>query len=395
MHKRYEDIVNCYRDVFGTAPAALFSAPGRSEILGNHTDHQLGEVLAAAIDRDSYAAAAPSGDSVIRLYANGYGMFEIDTADLTVHEDEKGTTAALIRGVAAGFAEHGYKIGGFTAATGSEVLSGSGLSSSASYESLLGIIFSELFNEGKTPKPEIAVIGQFAENKYFGKPCGLMDQMACSVGSLCHMDFADPKNPVVTPIAVNPCDYGYTLCITDTKGSHADLTDEYAAVTIEMKAAAAVLGKEVLWGTTMEELLANANAIREKCGDRAFLRALHYVEEIERVHAAKDALLKEDIPAFLACVRASGNSSYRYVQNVFTTKDAEHQAMSVGLAVSEYVLGDNGVCRVHGGGFAGTIQAYVKNDYAETYRKAMDALFGEGACMEMKIRPEGVMKIDL
>ena len=162
-----------------------------------------------------------------------------------------------------------------------------------------------------------------------------------------------------------------------------------------MKAAAAVLGKEVLWGTTMEELLANANAIREKCGDRAFLRALHYVEEIERVHAAKDALLKEDIPAFLACVRASGNSSYRYVQNVFTTKDVEHQAMSVGLAVSEYVLGDNGVCRVHGGGFAGTIQAYVKNDYAETYRKAMDALFGEGACMEMKIRPEGVMKIDL
>ncbi len=395
MNKRYQEAVQIYRDRFGSEPEALFSAPGRSEILGNHTDHQLGEVLAAAIDRDSYAAASMSGDSVIRLYAIGYGEFEIDTGDLSVHEEEKGTTASLIRGVAAGFAEHGYRIGGFNAVTGSEVLSGSGLSSSASYESLIGIIISELFNEGKTPKTEIAVIGQFAENKFFGKPCGLMDQMACSVGGLCHMDFADPKNPVVEPIPVNPCDYGYTLCITDTKGSHADLTDEYAAVTIEMKAAAAALGKEVLWGTTMDELLANASVIREKCGDRAFLRALHYVEEIERVHTAKDALLKENIPAFLGCVRDSGNSSFRYVQNVFTTKDAEHQAMSVGLAVSEYILGDKGVCRVHGGGFAGTIQAYVKNEYAETYRTAMDHLFGEGTCMEMKIRPEGVMKIEL
>ena len=284
MDERFVRIGESFEKQFGKKPEAYFSAPGRTEVMGNHTDHQRGEVLAASIDKDTYAAAMPSGDMKVKVCAEGYGEFNIDLSDLAVKEEEKGTTAALIRGVAAGFKNRGYEIGGFYAVTDSDVLSGSGLSSSAAYESLIGIIMSELFNNGVVDKKEIAIIGQYAENEYFGKPCGLMDQMACSYGGLCHMDFADPEHPIVEPVENDPCDFGYSLCITDTKGSHADLTDDYSAIPKEMRAAASVMGREVLCGVTSEEVIEHANEIRKSGGDRAFLRAIHYAEEIERVH---------------------------------------------------------------------------------------------------------------
>ncbi|MBQ6622841.1 MAG: galactokinase [Mogibacterium sp.] len=388
---RYIRMMKGYEELFGLQEVCAYSAPGRTEIAGNHTDHQQGQVIAAAVSRDVAAVVAPRDDLKVWLYSEGYGAMEIDLHELEPVEEEKETTASLIRGVAAGMQKRQHLIGGFNAYVSSEVISGSGLSSSAAFETLIGTIFSGLYNDDLISAEEIALIGQYAENIYFGKPCGLMDQMACSVGSACRIEFGG--TPKVTRLEMDPSAYGYVLCITDTKGSHADLTGEYAAVPMEMKSVAMQFGRSVLGDLTQAELLERAPEIREACGDRAFLRALHYVRENGRVGDMADALANGDFPGFLKLVQASGDSSYKYLQNVYTTQDVEHQNVSVALAVSEAVLGEDGVARVHGGGFAGTIQAYVRKEALMRYQEAMEGLFGEGACQVYRIRKFGGVRV--
>ncbi len=391
-HKnRYAKSIEKFESLYGEADVEIYSAPGRSEISGNHTDHQHGEVLAASINLD--AIAIVKKNDVVRVVSDDYDMITISLDDIAKKEEEEGTTIALIKGVLAGLKDRGNAIGGFDAYITSDVLIGAGLSSSAAFETIIGTIVSGLYNDMKVSAVDIAIIGQYAENVYFGKPCGLMDQMACSVGSLVHIDFADKENPIIDPVTFDFTKYGYSLCITDTKGSHADLTHEYAAVPAEMRAAAAVLGKEVLHGTTLNDLLKNADEIREKAGDRAFLRAIHFVTENVRVQNAVVALRAEDFEGFLKMIKASGDSSYKYLQNVYTNQDVQHQNVSVALAVSDAILGGNGVCRVHGGGFAGTIQAFVKDEAVKEYKETLDKVFGTGACEVLKIRKYGGMKV--
>ncbi len=390
---RYSQALKAFAELFGDDADAVFSAPGRSEIGGNHTDHQHGEVLCASINDDAIAIVKKTDKNEVNILSKGYDMITVALDELEKDKSQEGTTLALIKGVIAGVKTHGFNIGGFDAYVTSNVLSGSGLSSSAAFETLIGTILSGLYNDMNISPIEIAIIGQYAENDYFGKPCGLMDQMACSVGSLCHIDFADPSKPLVSKVEFDMDAAGYSLCITDTKGSHADLTPDYAAVPAEMKAVAAHFGKSVLFEVSEEDILKNATAIREECGDRAFLRAIHFYEENKRVKKEVEALNAKDINTFLATVAASGNSSFKYLQNVYTNHNVEAQNMSVGLMISEMKLGDNGVARVHGGGFAGTIQAFVKNDAVESYKKSMDEIFGEGSCNVLKIRKYGGIKV--
>ena len=371
----------------------IYSAPGRSEIGGNHTDHQHGEVLAASITDDAVAVVSAVDAPEVRLLSKGYEMISLSLADLDRSSAAEGTTAALIAGVAAGMQKQGYRIGGFHAYVTSDVLSGSGLSSSAAFETIIGNIFSGLYNDGRVSAVEIAKIGQYAENVYFGKPCGLMDQMACSVGSLCHIDFADPENPLVERLSFDLQKAGFILFITDTKGSHADLTPDYAAVPAEMKSVAALFGQKVLREVSEEDVLQNVSDIRQKCGDRAFLRAVHFYEENKRVRALVAAIRENDIRTFLDNVRASGNSSFKFLQNVYTSSDTAHQNVSVALMLSEMLLGGEGACRVHGGGFAGTIQAFVKKEKGQEYRSMMEQVFGEGSCNELGIRKYGGIRI--
>ncbi len=390
---RYINALNEYKKLFTEELDGIYSAPGRSEIGGNHTDHQHGETLAASINDDAIAMVKSTDKNVVNVLSEGYDMITIDLNDIDKKDSEEGTTIALIKGVIKGVKDHGYNIGGFNAYITSNVLSGSGLSSSAAFETLIGTILSGLYNDMKIPAVEIAIIGQYAENYYFGKPCGLLDQTASSVGGLCHMDFINPKEPAVTKVDFDMESYGYSLCITDTKGSHADLTDDYAAVPKEMKEVASFFGKEVLIEVDEADVIKNAAAIREKYSDRAFLRAIHFYEENKRVNQEVEALKTGDIDTFLKTVNASGNSSYKYLQNVYTNHDVEHQNVSVALMLSELFLGDNGVARVHGGGFAGTIQAFVKNEAVADYKKKMDIVFGDGACNVLKIRKYGGMKV--
>ena len=389
--ERYIKALERFEELYGEAEVEIYSAPGRSEVSGNHTDHQRGEVLAASINLD--AIAIVKKNDVIRVVSDDYDMITISLSELEKKKEEEGTTTALIKGVLAGLKDRGNVIGGFDAYITSDVLIGAGLSSSAAFETVIGTIVSGLYNDMKVSAVDIAIIGQYAENVYFGKPCGLMDQMACSVGSLVHIDFADKEKPVIDPINVDFDKYGYSLCITDTKGSHSDLTHEYAAVPAEMRAVAAVLGKEVLHGVTLDDLLVKADEIREKAGDRAYLRAIHFVTENIRVQNAVTALKVEDFDGFLKMVKASGDSSYKYLQNVYTNQDVHHQNVSIALAVSDAILGNNGVCRVHGGGFAGTIQAFVKNEAVNEYKDTLDKVFGEGACAVLKVRKYGGMKV--
>ena len=392
--QRYVDAISKYEALYGAGEVAIYSAPGRSEIGGNHTDHQNGEVLAASVNLDAIAIVKPLDEPVVKVVSGNYPMITVDLNDLAKKDSEEGTTLALIKGVLAGVKERGGNVGGFQTYITSDVLIGAGLSSSAAFETVIGTITSGLYNDMKISAVDIAIIGQYAENYYFGKPCGLMDQMACSVGNLVHIDFADKKNPVIDPVSCDFAKYGYSLCITDTKGSHADLTDDYAAVPAEMRAAAAVLGQELLHGVTMEQLLENSAEIRAKAGDRAYLRAIHFVNENVRVQQEVAALRAEDFEGFLKVVKASGDSSYKFLQNVYTSHDVQHQNVSIALAVSETVLGsDKGVCRVHGGGFAGTIQAFVKNDAVVEYKATMDKVFGKDACNVLKIRKYGGMKV--
>ncbi len=391
--ERYIRAVKEYVGQFGTGEVAIFSAPGRSEIGGNHTDHQHGEVLAASMNPDAIAVAEKTAEPVVRLVSDGCGQIIISLNDLQKRNEEEGTTEALIRGVLAGVEKNGYRIGGFRTFVTSDVLIGAGLSSSAAFETLIGTIVSHLYNEGKITAMEIAQIGQYAENVYFGKPCGLMDQMACSVGSLVHIRFADPEHPQVERLELDLAAQGYSLCITDTRGSHADLTPDYAAIPTEMEQAAECLGREVLGQTTKEEVLAHLTEIRQKAGDRAALRALHYVCENERVKQETEALKQNQFAEFLRLVKESGDSSYKYLQNVFTCHDVTHQNVSVALAVSDIVLGRTGASRVHGGGFAGTIQAFVPTDIVTRYQAEMERVFGIGACTQLMIRKYGGIRV--
>lgn len=326
--------------------------------------------------------------------SDGYSdMIIIQLDELAKKTEEEGTTNALIRGVLAKMKMDGHAIGGFQAYVTSEVLIGAGLSSSAAFETLIGTILSYMYNGGEVNPIEIAKIGQYAENVYFGKPCGLMDQMACSVGSLIHIDFADPENPIVEQLKFDLNTYGYSLCITDTKGTHADLTPDYAAIPQEMKKAAECFGKNFLGEVSKEEIINNITRIRDCAGDRATLRALHFVCENERVKEEVDALKKNNFPQFLTKVKESGDSSFKYLQNVYTCHDVQHQNVSIALALSDVMFGEKGVCRVHGGGFAGTIQAFVPNYLVSNYQKEMDKIFGNGSCEVLKIRKYGGIKV--
>lgn len=390
---RYSRAIESFRDAFGREPESIFSAPGRTEVGGNHTDHQHGEVLAASINRDAIAIVAPRTERIVNVLAEGFGKTVIDIDDLEIKPSETGTTSSLIRGVLAGLQGKGFRLGGFDAYITSDVLIGAGLSSSAAFETLIGTIVSGLFNDMKIDPVTIAKIGQFAENKYFGKPCGLMDQTACSVGNLVHIDFKDPDAPIVEKVAFDFSTTDYVLCITDTKGSHADLTHEYAAVPSEMKKIASLLGHEVLREITLDDILDNICMLRESAGDRAVLRAIHFVNETKRAHDEAMALQNGDLPKFLNLVRRSGDSSFKYLQNVYTNSDVTVQNVSLALAISDSILGDDEVSRVHGGGFAGTIQAFVKKENAANYREHMDKVFGSGACEVLAIRKYGGIRV--
>lgn len=390
---RYLHAITKFEKIYGSGDVKLFSAPGRSEIGGNHTDHQHGKVLAASINLDTLGVVKATDDNRIRVISGDNEEILISLDNISFKLEETGTTLALIKGVVAGFLERKYKVGGFCAYITSDVLIGAGLSSSAAFETLIGTILSGLYNDMAVSPVEIAMIGQYAENVYFGKPCGLMDQMACSVGNLVYIDFGNPNNPKVEKIEVNMESYGYSLCITDTKGSHADLTDEYAAVPREMKLVAKYFGKEVLCDVSVKDMLRETPNLREALGDRPVLRAFHFVCENERVKREADALNKGDFTCFLELIKESGDSSFKYLQNVYSGNDVKNQNLSVALMISEIALGKDGVSRVHGGGFAGTIQAFVKNEYVVEYQKCMNQLFGEGACIDLKIRKYGGIQV--
>ncbi len=382
----YESLKEAFENRFGAKADYIFSAPGRTELSGNHTDHQHGCVLAAAVNREALAAVKENGTMQVNLLSEGYPMCVIDLTDLTVHPEEEGKTASLIRGVAAKFQAFGLK--GFDAYVTSTVLSGSGLSSSAAFEVLVGTIFNHLCGAGKDAV-EIAQIGQYAENVYFGKPCGLMDQMASSVGNIIGIDFADPAKPIVTPIPFDFATSGYSLCIIDSGASHADLTDEYAAITQELKKVCSVFGKEYLRDVSEDEFMARLPEVRKGAGDRAVVRAIHVYDENRRVAMQRQALLENDFETFLHYVTESGNSSWKYLQNVIPSGRKEAQEAAVALAVAEKLLAGKGACRVHGGGFAGTIQAFVPNDMLDGFCAGMEAALGKGACHVMSIRKEG------
>lgn len=391
---RYIKAIERFTEIFPEREDVhLFSAPGRSEIGGNHTDHQRGCALGAAVNLDVVAVVAFHDEGVIRLYSEGYGMTEIDLSDLDIHENEKGKSIGIVRGIAARFAQMGVKIGGFDAYSVSDVLSGSGLSSSAAFETLIGTIIDVQYNDGKAGEIEIAKIGQYAENVYFGKGSGLLDQMVCSVGGFVFLDFRNAEQPVVEKHSFDFAKAGYNLCITDTKGSHSDLTDDYVAVPSEMKQVAAQFGKEVLREVDEKEFFQAIPALRGKCSDRAILRAMHFFGENNRAIAEADALDRGDLERFFTLYHQSADSSANLLQNLYATKKPLEQGIPLAIAVSKSVLGNDASVRVHGGGFAGTIQAFVPLDQTEAYREKMDALFGAGSCYVLRIRPVGGVKI--
>ena len=374
---------------FGGAPERYFSAPGRTEIGGNHTDHQRGRVLAAAVNLDTQAAVRLNGTDCIRILSQGYPLCEVDLKVLTPQADEVNGTASLIRGVAARFVELGCQVKGFDAYCESTVLPGSGLSSSAAYEVLIGTILNHLFFDSRISAPEIAMIGQYAENVFFGKPCGLMDQTASSVGGLVTIDFFEKNNPNIRSVNFDFSACGHALCIIDSRASHADLTDEYAAIPGELKNNCAHFGKDVLTQIDPNDFYAAIPALREKCGDRAVMRAIHFYQENERVPQQVAALEAGDFNKFLALVKESGFSSFMYLQNVIPAGRTRNQEMAIALGLCEHYLRDKGAYRVHGGGFAGTVQAFVPFDLLDSFRAGIDAVLGEGACHVLSIRPQG------
>ena len=395
---RYRKLLDMYEETFpdmkeSEADVSLFSAPGRTEIGGNHTDHQHGRVLAASVDMDMIAAVSASDEPVICVKSEGYPMCSIDLSSLEVREDEKNSTASLIRGVAAGFAKRGCKVGGFRAVVKSSVLPGSGISSSAAFEVLMGNIINSLFFDGQEDAVSIAKIGQFAENVYFGKPSGLMDQTASSVGNILTIDFKDPEHPQVRQLDVDFEKCGLALCIIDSGADHADLTDEYAAIPTEMKAICSLLGKEVLRDVPTDTFMSEFPKLREKVPDRALLRAFHFFMDNERVPVQAEALEKGDTETFLRLVRESGHSSWMYLQNILVKGSLIHQEMGIALVLCDVLLKGRGASRVHGGGFAGTVQAFVPLDMLEEFQEGIEHALGAGSCHVLRIRPAGGLKV--
>ena len=393
---RYADAIANFCKLYGNdRDISLYTVAGRSELSGNHTDHNHGCVVAASISLDIIAVASATDDGVIRVKSEGFDEDVVKLSEYTAPDKSKyGTSESIIAGMCTGLRENGHNIGGFVAYTTSSVLKGSGLSSSAAFEDMIGTIESHLYNDGKVDNVEIAKLSQYAENKFFGKPCGLMDQVACAVGGIVAIDFNDPKAPIIDKVPFDISAAGYNLCIVNTGGNHADLTDDYASVPAEMKAVAAHFGKAVLRDVDESGFVAEIPALREKLGDRAILRALHFFAENKRVAAQKKALLSGDLDAFFSEVLASGKSSFCYLQNVYTAKNLSEQGLSLALCLAEqYLASRGGAWRVHGGGFAGTIQAYVSMDEVEGFRALMDGVFGEGKCIVLRIRPEGAVKI--
>jgi len=389
---RFAKVIKGFQVTFpknAQAQIGLYSAPGRTEIGGNHTDHQYGCVLAASVNLDAIAAAALNGTNVIRFYSEGYGMIEADLSVLEPVESEKESTLALIRGMAALAMKKGYDVKGIDVYCTSNVLGGSGLSSSAAFETLMGVILNDMFCGNVFDAVEIAKMGQITENQYFGKPSGLMDQSASSVGGVVAIDFGDPENPKVEKINLDLTGEGYALCIIDSKSSHADLTDAYASIPREMKAVAATFGMSHLRGLTKEDLIAKTGAIRKVCGDRAFLRAIHFVLDNERAQQEAAALKAGDFDKFLEIVKASGRSSYMYLQNISVEGAVDNQAVGVALSLCDVLLDGRGAFRVHGGGFAGTVQAFVPLDMLDYFKTNIENAIAPGCCHVLSIRPVG------
>ena len=380
---------------FGGQPERYFSAPGRTEIGGNHTDHQRGRVLAAAVNLDTVAAVRKNGTNTIRIQSKGYPMSVVELDRLEPVPAEINATPALIRGVAARFTQLGCKVEGFDAYCESTVLPGSGLSSSAAFEVLMGTIVNHLFFEGKVSQPEIAMIGQYAENVFFGKPCGLMDQTASAVGNLVTIDFYDKDQPVITPVNFDFASCGHALCIIDSGADHADLTDEYAAIPGEIKAVAACFGKEVLTQIDEADFYAHLPHLRKSCGDRAVMRCIHFYQENARVPLQVAALQEGNFQRFLELVKQSGYSSYMYLQNVIPAGYKAHQDVAVALGLCEHFLQGQGAYRVHGGGFAGTVQAFVPFELLDQFVAGIDGALGQGACHVLSIRPQGGVEMEV
>ena len=395
--ERYAGLMNEFEKVYGTDDVALFSSPGRTEIGGNHTDHNYGRVLAGAVNLDNIAVAAVNGTEIIRIKSAGYPEFKVDLSDLSIDKGKFYTSESLVKGICARMKEKGYKIGGFDACIEGRVPKGSGLSSSASFEVLIGTILNALFNDGKMSGVENAIIGQWSENNYFGKPCGLMDQTACSVGGLITIDFKDPANPVVKEVDFDFVSTGFSLVITDVGGGHDDPASqaEYASLPTEMKAVAAELGAKVLREVTLEQIVEKIPEIRKKTGDRALLRAYHFQGDNQRVVEQVAALENNDFQTFLKLVVESGYSSYMYNQNIFDVVHKDEQVVSLALALSEMILKGSGAWRVHGGGFGGTIQAFVPQNKLDDYVKTLEHVYGKSSCHKLFIRSKGSIKLEL
>lgn len=392
--ERYYRAVGEFFSVYGeTDDFSVFSVAGRSEICGNHTDHNHGEVAAASIDLDIIAVAARSNGSVIRVKSEGFDEDIVDVSSLSPVESEKFRSSALVRGVCDGLSKNSRKYGAFNAYTTSRILKGSGLSSSAAFEDMIGTIENHLYNDGGIDFTEISKISQYAENVHFGKPCGLMDQIACAAGGFVHIDFADPENPVTRKVNFDPSAHGYSLYILNTGGSHADLNDDYASIPSEMKAVASFFGRKYLRGTTEAELTENAADIRRLYGDRALLRAFHFVRENDRVKELFAALKADDIRGFLSVIRESGRSSATLLQNCYSQKAPTDQGIMLACTVAESVMGGEGACRVHGGGFAGTAQIFVPTDKESALVGALEKVFGKGSATKLAIRPLGAVRI--
>jgi galactokinase len=393
--ERYASLLKLFVKSFGDKPVEFFSSPGRTEIGGNHTDHNWGRVLAGAVNLDNVAVAAKNNTNIIRIESAGYPRFDVDLSFLEPDKKEQFTSSALVRGICARLKELGFVTGGFDACIDGGVPVGSGLSSSASFEVLTGTIVNQLFNEGKIDPVKNALACQYAENSFFGKPCGLMDQTTCAMGGLITIDFKDPANPLITKVNSDFASSGFDLVITDTRGNHAGLNDEYASLSNEMRAVAAALGAKVLRQVSLDQVLEIAPEIREKTGDRAILRAIHFQCDNQRVVDQVAALERNDFKTFLGLVIDSGFSSFMYNQNVYAINNVREQGVSLALALSDLVLKGRGAWRVHGGGFAGTIQAFVPHELLNKYVSTLEHVFGEGACHKLFIRQYGAVRVDL
>ncbi len=392
---RYASLMDDFKNTFNNDNVELFSSPGRTEIGGNHTDHNYGRVLAGAVNLDNIAVAAKNGSNTIRIKSQGYPEFQVDLGDMEIDESQFFTSSSLVKGICVRMKELGYQIGGFDACIEGRVPKGSGLSSSASFEVLMGAIVNHLFNEGKMSGVENAIIGQWSENNYFGKPCGLMDQTACSVGGLITIDFEDPANPIVKEVDFDFVATGYSLVITDVGGGHDDPASqaEYASLPTEMKSVAAELGADVLRKVTLKQIVEKIPEIREKTGDRAILRAYHFQGDNQRVVEQVASLENNDFQAFMKMVVESGYSSYMYNQNIFDVTHKDEQVVSLALALSEMVLKGTGAWRVHGGGFGGTIQAFVPQSELDEYVETLEHVYGKGSCHKLFIRAKGAIQL--